>query len=102
MLHFYQHSEKLPTEFQAHRLFQSEQLEVVHISLQPGEEIPVHQNNVDVLFFFISGSGIVTTAEEQSELAAGDLADISKGVQRGLKNHTSNELKVLVIKKMFQ
>lgn len=100
MIHLFKEAEKLPTPFEAYRMLQSEQLELINIELKGGEEIPLHQNSLDVIFVILCGSGIVTVENSQVTVGPKDLVEIPKGVQRSILNHSPDILSILVIKKM--
>jgi mannose-6-phosphate isomerase-like protein (cupin superfamily) len=40
-------------------MFVSERIEIVLLTLHPAENIPLHANPVNVVFFIISGTGLI-------------------------------------------
>ncbi|MBK7171917.1 MAG: cupin domain-containing protein [Bacteroidales bacterium] len=93
-------AEKLATEFEAFRMYQSERLEVVHICLKPNESIPLHKNPVRVVFCILQGSGILVTEEGKSVVSPFDSIEILENTSRSLENPGETELRVLVLKQI--
>lgn len=102
MIHLFINSEKLPTSFDACRLLQSDQLEIIRIDLKAGEVIPTHQNSVDVIFLVLGGTGQITIEEDNFEVGLNDLIEIPKEMQRSISNTSEQIFSVLVLKKMSQ
>jgi mannose-6-phosphate isomerase-like protein (cupin superfamily) len=100
MIHLFNNAERLPTPFEAYRLLQSEQLELINIELKGGEDIPLHQNSLDVIFIILGGSGIISIEDRCVAVGPKDLIEVPKGVQRSILNQATDILSILVIKKM--
>jgi len=84
----------------AKKMYSSKELEIVHLHLNPLEKIPVHKNSVTVLFCVLEGVGTLTCGNDNSELYQYDVVEIPAGIERGLTNSSSGDLRVLVIKKL--
>lgn len=93
-----EHLEKLPLEFNAWQYLSTEKISLLELHLKPGEEIPSHQNPLDVVFYVINGQGNVTIEGETLEAKTGDCIPISKNFDRGWLNPSNMELILLVIK----
>ncbi len=93
-----QNAEKVPFNLDGRKMYSSEKVELVHLSLKQGEEIAPHSNPFDVVFFAIEGIGEVVVDDEIARLAANDSIFIGMNRQRGLKNTSKEILRVLVIK----
>jgi quercetin dioxygenase-like cupin family protein len=93
-------AEKLATAFEAFRMYQSEYLEVVHICLKPGENIPLHKNTLRVVFCIMAGTGILETEEGKSVVLQFDTIEIPENTSRSLENPGETELRVLVLKQL--
>jgi quercetin dioxygenase-like cupin family protein len=82
------------------KIFTDEQLELVHISMQEDEKIAEHSNDVDVLFYVLSGKGRLTVEEEEAYLEKGSFVEIKKDLKRSWKNLGIIPFCLLAIKKM--
>jgi quercetin dioxygenase-like cupin family protein len=91
---------KVPSGLDAHKMYTSSNLEVIHLHLAPGEEVAVHSNPVDAVFCIIQGSVTMEANGSILNLNTYDVVEVLAGVQRGLVNHSNEELRVLVVKKL--
>lgn len=88
----------VPFNLDGKKLFISDRLEVVHLTMHPGENIPLHANPVDVVFFVISGHGLLEIEQETIEGKPNSSIFVKAGVQRGWKNSGTEDFRILVIK----
>jgi mannose-6-phosphate isomerase-like protein (cupin superfamily) len=66
--------------------------------LKPGVSVGIHHHHGDEeYYYFISGSGIMTLDGEEFEVGPGDIAAVYPGGSHGLRNHTKQDLRVLVV-----
>jgi len=65
-----------PHDVSARRLHETEHVEVVMVTLQPGEALKLHVTPVDVFFYVLEGRGIVEIGGEREE-AASDMLIVS-------------------------
>jgi len=65
-------------------VFKSKHFNVVVICLDDGHEIPPHHEPYDVLFYVVSGKGILTAGKKQWEAKPGSMVFAPYGV-RGIK-----------------
>ncbi|MDY6801491.1 MAG: cupin domain-containing protein [Bacteroidota bacterium] len=93
-----QNAPKVPIELEAHILHSEKPVELVHLLLRPGEQLAGHKNPFDVVFFVIEGSGILTINGESKNLKATDTLKVTSEINRGWKNKSDKDLKILVIK----
>ena len=91
---------RVPIDRDGRILFSAEKNEIIHITLHPGESIPVHSNAVDVVFFIVEGNPTLTTDTETSILNPNDTIFVEKETNRGLANNTDKIMRVLVFKMM--
>lgn len=82
----------------AHRLFSSPHVEVVHIHLPPNGRLPRHASPVDTLIYVISGSAAVESGSERAVAPAGSLIPSPAGTMHRVLNESSEPLRFLVIK----
>ncbi len=93
-------AEKVPFKLDGRIMFQSERTELIHLTLQAGEELPVHTNPFDVVFYVIEGKGILTVEENSFEMKQDQSYDVKEGIMRGWKNTGENKLRILVVKSL--
>lgn len=94
---------ELPLNLNAHgvdarKLFAGEHLQIIHLELKPGDVIPLHAMDLDVMFFVIEGEGTFLRGEETITLKAGSLVHSPQGIGKGWKNLSDNNFRILAIK----
>jgi quercetin dioxygenase-like cupin family protein len=67
-------------------LFKTKNYNLVLISLNTGQEIPVRPEPYDVCFYVVDGAGTFTVGEEQAELSRGEMVFAPANVPRGIKS----------------
>lgn len=72
--------------------------EIVHLVINKGEEIAGHFLDLDIIFYIIEGSGIITIDNKKFELEKNDVITVTKGAKRAWKNNSNNNLVILGIK----
>lgn len=70
----------------------------VQLTFEAGAVLPLHTTPVDVLFYVIEGTGIVTIGEEKQECPAGTYIESPGNIPHGWENQSKEHFKVLVIK----
>jgi quercetin dioxygenase-like cupin family protein len=89
---------KVPFNLDGKIMFRSVKNEIVHLSLQPGESIPVHTNPFDVVFYIIEGIATLITDNSSQELCQDNTVFIDQQTNRGLENNSDKMLRLLVFK----
>lgn len=84
----------------AYKMHESQGLEIVHLHLEPGKEIPLHINPINVVFCIMEGEATIITSSEVIIAEKHDLVEVPAGIERGMKNNGSTSLRLLVIKKV--
>lgn len=79
-------------------MFTSEKSELIHLTLKPGEQISLHTQPFDVIFYVLSGKGILKTSEGNEEGTENTSIFVPAGLPRGWKNGNDIDLKILVFK----
>lgn len=77
--------------------FDSADCQVKYLSLQPGQQAPVHPSPVDVLFYAVSGKGKIMVGEETSLVDATDMVYCPKNVNHGIVASEGEVFSVFVI-----
>jgi mannose-6-phosphate isomerase-like protein (cupin superfamily) len=68
------------------------------ITIPPGTVIGIHQHEKDEeIFFFISGEGVVTVADEEEEVGPGTLVLTLPGHPHGVKNTGNGDLRFFAV-----
>ncbi|GAB1417587.1 hypothetical protein MASR2M12_03520 [Bacteroidales bacterium] len=93
-----QTAEKVPFNLDGRKMFSSKKVELVHLTIQPGEEIAPHANPFDVVFFVLEGQGEIMVNQESFLASENNSVFIEKDKQRGLRNTGDGLLRVLVVK----
>ncbi len=89
---------KVPAAVDGRIMHQQETLEVILLTLQPGDSLPLHTNPSDVLFAGIQGSATLLTPAASFSLQAGETLFVSSHEARAWQNTTSQPCSILVIK----
>jgi quercetin dioxygenase-like cupin family protein len=87
-----------PHGLDAHRMFASPHVEVVHISLPAGKALVRHASPVDTLFYIIDGTATVESGSGRLTAPAGTITPNSAGTMHRVVNETAAQLRFLVIK----
>jgi mannose-6-phosphate isomerase-like protein (cupin superfamily) len=82
----------------AHRLFASPDIEVVHIHLPAGKALVRHAASVDTLFYVIAGTATVESDAGTVQAPAGTLVPHPRETFHRVINETADRLEFLVIK----
>ena len=82
----------------ARGLYNSPELIVTVITLQPGEQLKRHITPVDVAFFVLEGTGVVEIGEEKAAISAGTLVESPKDILHCWYNESAQQLRFMVIK----
>ena len=64
----YDNASPIPFNIEAKKMFINSRVELIKLSLKPAEEIELHKNKVDVVFYTVSGKGILTIENEIAEI----------------------------------
>lgn len=84
--------------FDGRKLFTSKNIELVLISLEPGEKVAKHSVPFDTIFFISSGKGIVELENENVSVSENNMLYCDKNSDHGLVNNSDKKFVVLVIK----
>jgi len=76
----------------------AKQADIVLLNLQPGDHIPPHSLEIDVLFAVAEGSATLTAGGVTENLTAGDVAEVAPGENREWENTTQKACSIFVFK----
>lgn len=87
-----------PHGVSARGLHETEHVQVVMVTLQPGEALKLHVTPVDVFFYVLQGHGIVEIRDEREEVSPDMLIDSPARVPHRLLNQSDTVFRFLVVK----
>ena len=87
-----------PHGVSARRLHETEHVEVVMVTLQPGEALKLHITPVDVFFYILEGHGVVEIGEERREVSPDTLIISPARIPHRLLNKGNEVFRFLVVK----
>ncbi len=91
-------SERVNVPFDAWKLAGDRRFELLSILLKPGERIPVHKNEKDILFYVTAGEGQLLIEDEKLLLQQDNCILVDKNLDREWENCSASNFKVLVFK----
>ena len=83
---------------QAQMLLNTDPVQTVMITLQPGESLKSHVTPVDVFFYGLEGEGIVEIGDERASMNRDDLVHSPRDIPHRLLNENNNVFRFLVVK----
>ena len=87
-----------PHHVKARRLYDTENAQVVHITLEPGESLKKHITPVDVFFYVLEGTGVVEIGDEKREIGQDTLVNSPARIPHCWYNESDALLRFLVVK----
>ncbi len=87
-----------PLKVDARRIYDTENAQVVYITLKPGESLKKHITPVDVFFYVLEGKGIVEIGDEKKEVCPDMLIESPARIPHCWYNESGNILRFLVVK----
>ncbi len=89
---------KVPFKLDGRVMFSSTDVEMIHLTLKPGEKLDLHVNPFDVVFFTLQGIGILDVEGERISMKQNDAIEVKKEILRAWENNSEEELRILVVK----
>ena len=87
-----------PHEVSVKALHSTEHVQVVMITLEPGESLKLHVTPVDAFFYALEGEGKVKIGDETAPVEADDLVHSPAGIPHTLWNEGEETFRFLVVK----
>lgn len=87
-----------PHGIDVRQLYDYENAQVMHITLQPGQSLKPHITPVDVFFFILEGTVDVRVGDETSAVEQGNLVESPKRIVHCLVNSSTAVARILVVK----
>jgi len=87
-----------PHGVKASMLYNTENAQAVHITLEPGEALKKHKTPVDVFFYVLEGRGTVEIGGEKQEVGKDTLINSPARIPHCWYNESNAVLRFLVVK----
>ncbi len=87
-----------PHKVDVRKLYETNDAQVMHIRLAPGESLKPHITPVDVFFYILEGIVDVRVGEETIQVSANHLVESPKDIVHCLSNNSYDTARVLVVK----
>ncbi|UIP00441.1 cupin domain-containing protein [Halobaculum sp. CBA1158] len=83
--------------FSAVEAFRTDRVKAVCGYFEPGQFIPVHAPDSDVVIHVRSGTGVVRDGDEDHRVEAGDVVAVEAGTERGVRADADGRLEALLV-----
>jgi len=87
-----------PHSVDAKRIYRTNNTEVIHMALKPGQSLKKHTTPVDVIFYILEGKGIVEIGDEKHEVEKDMLIESPRNIPHLLSNSGQGIFRFLVVK----
>ncbi len=87
-----------PHKVKVSKIYEKENAQVMHITLEPGESLIPHITPVDVFFYVLEGTGVVDVGDESLEVVRDTLIESPKSIPHCWHNRSGSTLRILVVK----
>jgi len=87
-----------PHNVKVSKLYDTEHVQAVHITLDPGERLKKHITPVDVFFYVLEGKGVVEIGEEKKEAGPDTLINSPAKIPHCWYNESDAVVRILVVK----
>ncbi|WP_276256345.1 cupin domain-containing protein [Halomontanus rarus] len=84
-------------KFTTREVFRSERVKVIFGYFEPGQFIPVHAPESDLVLRVESGSGLVREGDEDHSVEAGDVVVVPAGESRGVHANEGEQLDAFLV-----
>jgi len=79
-------------------LYDKDEAQAVHITLQAGESLKPHITPVNVFFYILEGEATILVEKEKQIVKKDCLVESPKGIPHCIYNNSKNVVRVLVVK----
>jgi len=87
-----------PHDMKASKLYDTQNAQVAHITLEPGESLKKHITPVDVFFTVLEGKGVVEIGDEKKEIGKDTLVNSPAKIPHYWYNESGAVLRFLEVK----
>ncbi len=89
---------KNPHKIQAKKIFGSPDAEVIHMTLNPGENLMSHITPVDVFFYILAGEPTIEIGNEKEKVSADSIIESPANIPHCVYNESATTARFLVVK----
>ena len=82
----------------ARNMYNTADAMITVITLKPGQSLKRHITPVDVIFYVLSGTGIIEIGDEKQEVVADTLVESPKNILHCWYNESSKPLRFMIVK----
>lgn len=87
-----------PHKMDVRRLYDKDNAQAVHITLEPGQALKPHITPVDVFFYILEGTPEVLVGKEKIQVEKDSLVESPKDIVHCLYNNSDAPARILVVK----
>ena len=87
-----------PHDVEARKLYDTENAQVIHLTLKPGEALKKHITPVDVFFYVLEGEPTIEVGKERKTVSADHLIESPAKIPHCIYNETDKIARILVVK----
>ncbi len=87
-----------PHKVDVRPVYDKDNAQAVHITLQPGEALKPHLTPVDVFFYVLEGTPDIQVGEETKTIPADHLVESPADIVHCLYNHADKPARIMVVK----
>ena len=87
-----------PHKVDVRPIYDHDNAQAVHITLQPGEALKPHLTPVDVFFYVLEGKPHIKVGEDKMPVEKDHLVESPKDIVHCLYNHSDQVARILVVK----
>lgn len=91
-------AKETPHDALVRMLHNTEHVQVVHISIEPGKALRKHITPVDAAFFILEGIATVEIGDESADIETNSLVDSPANIPHRVSNNGKERLSFIVIK----
>lgn len=88
----------VPFDLEGYIMYASEELEIIHLCLQSGQEIALHLNPFRVIITLIKGEVTLMLEEKPIPLTLYDVVEVEATIKRGFVNAGASEARIIITK----
>ncbi len=90
--------EENPHNADVRKLYDHENAQAMHMTLQPGQSLKPHITPVDVFFYILEGTPEVRVGDETLTVEKDTLIESPKNIVHSISNHSSSLARIIVVK----
>lgn len=91
-------SPRVSPNMDARILHSGGRIEIVYLTLAPGEKVNEHTNPLDIIFFILEGRIMFFNDNESCEAEKNTSLFVRSGTSRSMENHTKHICRIMIIK----